>query len=303
MSSKTPKNIAASVHARLLTIARERKLELTHILQQYVNERILYRLSKTRYTDDFVLKGGTLFGLLFGQPNRPTKDLDFLSFGDNEPETLRSSFLAILAVNEDDGVVFDLGTLKAGKIKEDDQYEGVRLTCTATIQNAKIAVQIDVGFGDAIVPQGKTKLLTMLDLPQPELSVYPQESVISEKFEAMVKLGLPNSRMKDFYDIYGYSRETDFQAEKLCEAIKQTFLRRQTLLPRATPLALTSEFFENSGKKNQWKAFKKRVKAPDYLDLQIVCEQIERFIMPAVLMLASDAKIEGYWSDHSGWSV
>ncbi len=302
MSSQAPKNLPASVHAKLLAIAKQRTVNYEHILQQYVNERILYRLSKTRYSNDFVLKGGTLFGLLFGQPNRPTKDIDFLSFGDNEPETLRTSFLSILAVNEDDGIVFDLGTLNADKIKEDEQYEGVRLTCNATFQKSRILVQIDIGFGDAILTQEKMKLRTLLDFPQPELFVYPPESVISEKFEAMVKLGLFNSRMKDFYDIYGYSQEADFQADKICEALKQTFLRRATPIPIVVPLALTSEFFENKEKVTQWKAFKKRVKAAENLDLKSVCEQIEQFLMPAVTMLAPNAKVEGYWSRQTGWN-
>jgi len=302
VSQKTPKNTAASVRARLLAIAKERKVEFTHVLQQYVNERILYRLSKTRYANDFVLKGGTLFGLLFGQPHRPTKDLDLLGGGNNELGTLSSTFLAVLAVEEDDGIVFHAETLEAGKIKEDEQYEGVRISCTASIEQASIPVQIDIGFGDAIVSRKKVELKTLLNLPRPELFIYPLESVISEKFEAMVKLGLTNSRMKDFYDIYTLAKEMEFDGATLCEAIRKTFLRRQTAIPTEPPLALTKSFFENKDKIAQWKAFTKKAKLLGDLELQKICTEIERFIMPASAQAASTQNFQGKWSNETGWA-
>lgn len=303
MSSKTPKNTAASVRDRLLTIAKQRNVEFTHVLQQYVNERILYRLSKTRYASDFTLKGGTLFGLLFEQPHRPTKDLDFLGQGNNEAETQRTSFFAVLSEKEDDGVDFHLDTLEAEKIKEDEQYEGVRLRCTASIEQALISIQIDIGFGDAVLSQNKVVLKTLLNLPRPELFVYPIESVISEKFEAMVKLGLTNSRMKDFYDIYTFSKELDFEAAALREAITQTFVRRQTTIPSETPLALTKNFFENKDKIAQWKAFAKRVRTLKELELETVCSHIEQFIMPVAKMANDQTSIDGCWSRLSGWNL
>lgn len=303
MSPKTPKNTAASVRARLLTIAKDRKVEFTHVLQQYVNERILYRLSRTRYANDFVLKGGTLFGLLFGQPHRPTKDLDLLGTGNNELGTLSSTFLAVLAVEEDDGIIFQMETLEAGKIKEDEQYEGVRISCTASIEQASVPVQIDIGFGDAIVSRKKVELKTLLNLPRPELFVYPLESVISEKFEAMVKLGLTNSRMKDFYDIYTFAKDIEFEGATLSEAIRQTFLRRQTQIPIEAPLALTKSFFENKDKLAQWKAFTKKTKFLGDVDLQDICTQIERFIMPAAAKAATAVNLDGKWSSQTGWML
>lgn len=302
MNSKAPKNTAASVRARLLAIAKERKVEFTQVLQQYVNERILYRLSKTRYADEFVLKGGTLFGLLFGQPHRPTKDLDLLGAGDNQLETLSSTFRAVLAVEEDDGIVFQAEILEAGKIKEDEQYEGVRISCTASIEQASIPVQIDIGFGDAIVSRKKVELQTLLNLPRPELFIYPLDSVISEKFEAMVKLGLTNSRMKDFYDIYTLAREMEFDGATLCEAIRQTFERRQTPIPTEAPLALTNNFFENKDKILQWKAFTKKAKLSGDINLQKVCAEIERFIMPAATQSAAAQKFQNRWNNETGWT-
>jgi predicted nucleotidyltransferase component of viral defense system len=301
VSPKTPKNTAASVRVRLLAIAKERKVEFTHVLQQYVNERILYRLSKTRYADDFVLKGGTLFGLLIGQPYRPTKDLDFLGAGDNEPGTLSSTFLAVLAVEEDDGIVFHMESLEAGKIKQEEQYEGVRISCTAAIEQASIPVQIDIGFGDAIISRKKVELQTLLNVPRPELFVYPLESVVSEKFEALVKLGLTNSRMKDFYDIYTLASAMDFEGATLCEAIRQTFLRRQTPIPAEAPLALTKSFFKDKDKVAQWKAFTKKAKLLGDVDLQEVCTQIHQFIMPVSVKAATTANLEGTWSSRTGW--
>lgn len=301
MSQKTPKNTAASVRTRLLVIAKERNVEFTHVLQQYVNERILYRLSKTRYGNDFVLKGGTLFGLLFGQPHRPTKDLDLLGSGNNDLVTLSSTFLAVLAVEEDDGIVFHMETLDAGKIKEDEQYEGVRIICTAYIEHASIPVQIDIGFGDAIVSRKKVELQTLLNLPRPELFVYPLESVISEKFEAMVKLGLTNSRLKDFFDIYTFAKDIEFEGATLSEAIRQTFLRRQTQIPTEAPIALTKSFFEDNDKLRQWKAFTKKAKLLGDVDLQKICTRIEQFIMPAAVKAATAVNLEGKWSSERGW--
>lgn len=302
MSPKTPKNTAASVRARLLVIAKERKVEFTQVLQQYVNERILYRLSKTRYSNDFVLKGGTLFGLLFGQAYRPTKDLDFLGAGKNDTATLRTTFLTILNEEEDDGIVFQLEQIGAEKVKEDEEYEGVRISCTALIEHASIPVQIDIGFGDAIVNRKKVELQTLLNLPRPELFVYPMESVLSEKFEAMVKLGLPNSRMKDFYDIYTLAETQDFEGAVLSEAIRQTFQRRRTPIPAEAPLALTHTFFENREKIAQWKAFSKKVKQYSDTDLQNVCTKIAQFIMPPAAAAASSQSYESIWIAQNGWT-
>jgi predicted nucleotidyltransferase component of viral defense system len=240
------RNMSASVRARLLNIARERNQPFELLLTRYALERLLYRLSTTRHRDRFVLKGAMLMTTWFDTPFRPTRDLDFLAFGDADPDAMLGVFREICAVETDDGVVFDIAGLSIDRIREELEYGGLRIKTIANIGGARVRIVIDIGFGDAVEPAiAEQEMPVLLDLPSPRLRTYPRETVIAEKFHAMVRLGRVNSRMKDFDDIWLLSRAYDFDGDKLARAIQATFARRKTPLPTELPDALTHAFADD----------------------------------------------------------
>jgi Nucleotidyl transferase AbiEii toxin, Type IV TA system len=260
VSKDRPRNMAASVRARLADLARKEHEDFQLVLTRYAIERLLYRLTRTEYATEFVLKGAMLFRLWADQPHRPTRDLDLLGRGDPSVDRLAAVFRAVCgATVEDDGLLFDPAAVTAGKIKEDQEYEGVRVECVVRLGQARIDLQVDVGFGDAITPGPVTvQYPALLDLPAPELAAYPRETVVAEKFQAMVMLGIANSRMKDFFDLWVLARSFAFAGPTLADAIRATFVRRKTPVPAAPPLALTAEFGTDRGKVTQWAAFLKK---------------------------------------------
>jgi predicted nucleotidyltransferase component of viral defense system len=253
---KAPHNIAASVRARLLNLSREGGLLFDLLLTRYVLERLLYRLSTTAHRERFALKGAMLLTTWFNDPLRPTRDLDLLGFGDPDPEAMISVFRDICGVDCDDGVVFDQDSLTVDRNRDDLEYGGLRLKMNATLENARVRVLIDIGFGDATEPGlAELDLPVLLDLPAPHLRAYPMETVIAEKFQAMVMLGRANSRMKDLYDIWVLLRAYTFDDDRLARAIAATFARRKTAIPDALPDALTPAFADDPAKQRQWTAF------------------------------------------------
>lgn len=251
---RKPANIGASVRARLLNLARERNQPFQLLLTRYVLERLLFRLSQSAHRDRFVLKGAMLMAAWFDDPHRPTQDLDLMGFGNPDPAAMLAAFRDVCAVVLDDGVVFDGAALTIEEIREDMEYGGLRLKTFAFLDGARIRVLVDIGFGDAAVPEER-ELPVLLDLPAPRLRVYPPEAVIAEKFQAMVVLGRANSRMKDFYDIWVLATLTEVDADRLASAIRATFDRRGTAIPDALPDALTPAFAEDAQKQQQWSAF------------------------------------------------
>ena len=253
--TKNVTNLAASVRQRLANLARQRNEDFGLLLTKYALERLLFRISQSEYQKIFVLKGALLFELWTEQAHRPTRDADFLSNGDNDPSRFETIFKEICALTVDeDGLQFDQASVKAQRIKEDADYEGVRVTFLSYLERARIPMQIDIGFGDTITPAPvETSFPTILNGPAPLLLAYPKETVVAEKFEAMVKLGMANSRMKDFHDLRTLSELFPFDGELLAEAIVRTFERRKTPLPtiEAPPRAFTSEFFEDESKQRQ----------------------------------------------------
>lgn len=275
------KDMGASVRARLANIARAQGQSFDLMLNRYVVERILYRLSASKHAHHFVLKGATLLMTWLDAPHRGTRDLDLLGFGDDQPELLASVFRNVLnQAVDDDGVTFDANGLRVERIREDQLYGGVRLKTTASVGGAKIPVSIDVGFGDALEPGAETlDYPTLLDLPAPRLRAYARETVIAEKFQAMVALGRANTRMKDFYDIWILSRTFTFEGDRLARAIAATFARRQTLIPTEPPDALTPAFAADKAKQAQWRAFVADVDI-DPGDLAAVIDHLAHFLMP-----------------------
>jgi predicted nucleotidyltransferase component of viral defense system len=200
---ESTRDIGASVRARLHNLAKAKGQKLDLLLTRYAIERLLYRLSVSEYKDRFVLKGALLVTTWFADPHRPTRDVDLLGYGDSNPQPLLDAFRSICAIELDDGVVFDAAALHVETIRDELEYGGVRLQTTASLASAKLKIVVDIGFGDAVEPGLENIVLpVLLDLPAPQLRAYARETVIAEKFQAMVRLGLDNSRMKDFYDIW-----------------------------------------------------------------------------------------------------
>jgi predicted nucleotidyltransferase component of viral defense system len=241
-----PRNIGASVRARLLNVAKQRNQQFQLLLTRFALERLLYRLSLSAHRDRLVLKGAMLVTTWLDNPHRPTRDIDFLGFGDPSPETMLNAFREICAVSIEDGIEFDVAALRVDQIREELAYGGLRIRTIATVGGARVNVVIDVGFSDAIEPGiEETELPVLLDLPAPRLRAYARETVIAEKFQAMMMLGRANSRMKDYYDIWMLSRTHEFTDDRLARAIAATFARRQTEIPTELPDALTLAFAED----------------------------------------------------------
>lgn len=304
---KNPTNIGASVRQKLLTYSRERGDDHTLILTRYAIERLLYRLSCSPHRDRFVLKGAALYAIWHSESKavnyRPTRDLDFWSKGAPDVETIVGVLHEVVATEvEDDGITFDPATIKGDSKRANEDYQGCSLEMWANLDGAQIRVLIDFGFGDAITPQTQradypTILANSL---APKLSVYPRETVVAEKFEAMVDLDMINGRLKDFYDIWILSRNFDFDGPTLSQAIRRTFERRQTVLPDEIPTALTTRFSQDAAKMTQWKSFAKRIRTSDLLALDKIIEQLQLFLWP-VAQGALREDFAKHWSPQKGW--
>jgi predicted nucleotidyltransferase component of viral defense system len=278
---KSSANIAASLRARLLNLARQADQPFDVLLTRFVHERLLYRLSLSPHADRFVLKGAMLLATWLPKAARATRDLDLLAYGDSSAGRILGIFHEILTIPADDGVEFDADGLRVNPIREETEYGGLRVRGAASLAGARIAVLVDIGFGDSVEPGLRTiDYPTLLDLPAPKLRAYAPETVIAEKFQAMVALGRANSRMKDFYDIWILTKTFDFARDRLSRAITATFVRRQTAIPINLPDALTAAFAADPLKQRQWAAFAADLDdAPE--QLSIVIDDLAAFLMNA----------------------
>ena len=296
------KNIAASVRAKLKNKAKENNVELQNLLVRFGNERLLYRLSKSQYQKSFLLKGAALFAIWFDEPHRPTKDVDLLGFGKNDIPTLENTFREICTIDGEDGLEFPAETIKGAEIRADKIYQVVRITLLGLLDGARIPLQVDVGFGDAVTPAAKTETIeTIIDLPKPKLRIYPKETVVAEKFEAMVKLGITNTRMKDFWDVQFLIKHFPFEGQVLQKAIKATFASRQTIAPTSFPIALTDIFAKAPEVLTNWKGFIRKNKIDADTDLETVIENLRRFIEPIIEAEARNSNLDKNWSVERGW--
>lgn len=301
----TPRNVPASVRQRLMNVSRTTKEPFDLVLTRFALERLLFRLTQSPHADRFVLKGAMLFQIWTGDVHRPTRDLDLLGSGDPEPESFAQIFRDVCEVTvPDDGLIFDAQSVQAARMKEDEQYEGLRLKLIARLAAARIPVQIDVGFGDAITPgPERTQYPALLDFPAPSLTVYPRETVIAEKLQAMVHLGIANSRMKDFYDIRSLARQFSFSGLRLTAAIAATFARRQTELPVEAPLALTPAFATDRQKQTQWKAFLRKTRLDASLDLTHITADLAEFLLPPMTAVSRKEQFPQHWSFADKWNA
>lgn len=254
------------MRARLLNLSKARNVAFDQILTRFALERLLYRLGSTSHRERFLLKGALMFDLWVDEPLRPTRDADFLGFGANDLPSLETAFREICAVPVEDGIEFDATTVKATEIRKDDHYGGVRITFMGTVAGARCPIQVDIGFGDAVTPAPEDVQYPVLldDFPAPSLRAYPRYTAIAEKFEAIASLGMANSRMKDFFDLWVLTRQSTLDRDILKRALTATFERRGTDLHATAPIGLTDEFASDPAKQVQWRAFiaKGRLDAP-----------------------------------------
>ena len=298
MPREPRKNVGESVRARLLQRSRDERTDFQILLTRYALERFLYRLSQSPHQRGFILKGAMLFATWVEAPFRPTRDLDLLGYGENNPEAIHQAFREICGqAVADDGVVFDVDGIQATPIREDLEYGGVRIRTRAAIAAARIPIQVDVGFGDAITP-GPVEIdyPVLLDAPAPHLRAYPIQTVVAEKFHALVTRGIANSRLKDFYDLWLIAETFELERTQLTTAIRQTFARRETNLSQEKPTAFTDSYAETWG--GQWRAFLTRERmtaAPT--ELASVLTDLERFLLP----LLETADGDWNWQPRVGW--
>lgn len=283
MTARKSRNVAAAHRAKLLALAHERGEDFQFLLGRWVVERFLSRLAASPQRDGFILKGATLFLAWAGRLHRPTRDLDLLGFGNPEVMEVVQRIQEVCATDAADGLVFELKGIQGERIREEAEYEGVRVRVPVTLDRARVMMQIDIGFGDLVDPPPmEVTIPALLPLDAPVLRGYPPEAVIAEKFHAMVVLGIANSRMKDFFDIWTLASSQSFELERLSRAIRSTFERRRTILPERTPVALTSEFLGDGEKQKQWLGFGRRLGLRDLPSLPAVGEQITGLLLPAI---------------------
>ena len=275
------KNHAASIKARLFNYAKDNGKDFQAVFRLYVQERFLYRLSKSVYSKKFILKGALLFLAFDISKYRPTKDIDFLGTSvDNDEDVLKDIFKEILQIKSDDGLTFDSESIDAEEIVEEQEYHGIRIKFNAYLEKSRDRIQIDIGFGDSIYA-GPIKIdyPVLLDLPSPELLAYSIESAIAEKFEAIVSRGYSTSRLKDFFDILHFAERQQFESKKLKEAIQITFKNRKTDLSDRSAV-FSSDFKKDKAMQSMWSAFLSRRKLKSESKFEKIIEKLESFIEP-----------------------
>lgn len=303
MKKEAAVNIAASVRQRLLNLSRQSGEDFGLLLSRFAAERLLYRLSISPYRAAFLLKGAALFTVWEKIPRRPTRDVDFLGSGDASPEHLAMVFRSLSAIEvPEDGVLFNGNSVMVKPIREEQRYGGQRVRLDAHLAEARISLQIDIGFGDVVTPPAREALYpTLLPLPTPHLYLYPPETVIAEKWQAMIELGEGNSRLKDFYDVWVLSRHLKFDGPILAQAIQATFQRRQTPLPASKPVALQEQFCLDRAKVTQWKAFARKSRLNDVPELNEVTSDLQDFLWPPTESARDGLNLSMRWTPGVGW--
>lgn len=304
MKTEVKKNIAASVRERLLNIARKGGEPFDLILVHYALERFLYRIAISPFADRFMLKGALLYFVWDQDVYRPTRDGDLLASGSGDLRDMARTFKQICGIAFEDGIAFEAESVRAQEIAEEKAYSGIRVNFVAHLAGARIPVQFDIGFGDAVTPgPERIRYPVLLEFPAPELRAYPVQTVVAEKFHAMVVLGMQNSRMKDFFDLWAISERFEFDGAVLSDAISATFARRKTPLPERIPIALSSEFSDSPAKAAQWNAFvrKNRLTSAES-DLKGVLISIGKFVTPVIESLRRGGKLAGAWKPGGPWS-
>ncbi len=302
---ESSRHLAQSIHQRLLNKARQRKEDPNLVLIRYALERFLYRLGRSIHRDRFILKGAMLFTAWTGQPHRPTRDLDLLGIGDSSDAALVGFIREIVRTPvEPDGLEFDDQSVRISEIREAQDYPGKRVKLPVHLGNARLNLQIDVGFGDAVTPEPvEIDYPVVLDSPPPRIKAYPCETVIAEKLQALVAFDMAISRMKDFYDMWMLSRQFPLEGASLSAAIAATFERRGTAVPETVPTALTDEFAADPIKQTQWTAFLRRSGLTDApTDLASVIQDLRAFLAEPLRAAAHRGTLAKAWKPGGPWA-
>jgi predicted nucleotidyltransferase component of viral defense system len=295
-----PANLAASVRARLDDLRKRKGLELELVLSEFAIERLLFRLGISPYAERFVLKGATLFRLWSDQRGRATWDLDLLGRDEGDVEAMVQVIRELCVLNSEDGLEFPPDLVSGEEIRIPDEFGGVRIRMEARLGTACIPIQIDIGFGDAVVPPPqRTQFPVLLDLAAPEILVYPKETVVAEKFSAMITKGVTNTRMKDFYDVDLLSRTQGFQGTLLVKSLKATFARRG--LPREEPVALEPGFLISPLRAPAWKAFLRRGRLGSGLDAEALHARVREFLLPVWQAASEELPFSMSWLPGGPW--
>jgi len=296
-------NPGASIRSRLLNKAKAEKLDFNLLLTRFALERMLYRLSVSSQQNQFLLKGALLFDLWFDVPHRPTHDADLLSFGSPDIPHLVAVFRDICRIENEDGIVFDPNSVKGAEIRKEANYAGIRITLLGLLDNARCPVQVDVGFGDAVVPgpESVSYPIILSGMDEPQLRAYPRYTVVAEKLEALTSLGMLNSRMKDFFDLWVLAKHSDFEGGVLLKAVIATFERRGTKLPEAIPIGLSEEFLQDDQKNKQWTAFIRKNSLTPML-FETVIRDLQKFLLPVLAAASTNKQYEMAWLAGAGWS-
>ena len=334
MSAQENENRGHSVFQRLLNLARAEKTDFNMLLVRYGAERLLYRLSISSYSKRFILKGASLFLVWRGQNFRVTRDVDLLCFGTQDLDHMEVLFREVCGLEcPEDGILFSPETVKVSTIRDDQEYPGLRITLNGSLHGARIPVQVDVGFGDVVTPSPEPiRFPTLLEGPAPEMLVYPRHTMVAEKLEALVRLGIASSRMKDIYDLSLLSKLFVFEGGTLLDAIEKTFTRRKTDFPEGVPMALSEMFATDRNdpprrkqrgilmdhgsilrrkrrgiepeeiKKKQWNAFIRKVN-PEMAqkDLQKAVAEVAVFLLPILESTRSGCLFDKRWEPGDGW--
>ncbi len=303
MTNGNLRNIAASVHQRLLNKSKESARPFNELFQYYAIERFLYRLFRSSYAEKFILKGALMLMVWEVPAFRSTMDIDMLGKMKNSTNAIIAMVRDVcLQEVESDGIVFEPNSVRGQVITEEADYEGVRVHFRGSLDNARITIQLDVGFGDVVIPPPEMMTFpTILDMPAPQIRGYSKESTIAEKFEAMVRRGIMNSRMKDFWDIRLLSRRFDFDGKTLAAAIAETFAARHTVIP-PDPVAFTDVFVQDKTKQSQWKAFLRKnrmVGDPDTFKDAVAA--VSLFLKPVLVCLVNDRPVPAIWKAPGPW--
>lgn len=298
------RDIGASVRQRLLNQSRAQERPFQELLQYFAMERFLYRLAKSPYADRFILKGALLLTAWRAPQSRPTMDIDLAGRMNNQLDHIKEVVGEVCEIAVDsDGVAFNRASIEVSRIKEDADYEGVRVQFHATVARARIPMQLDIGFDDVITP-GPTEIEypSLLNFPAPVLRAYPKETVVAEKLEALTTLGLLNSRMKDFYDLALLSRMYPFEGERLAAAILATFRHRGTVI-EAEPIGLTAAYCDDPARVVQWRAFVRRSRfGEEAVDLAQLIAEVRPFALPVLSAVSVEDPFKGRWNPGGPWA-
>lgn len=298
------RNVPQSVHQRLKNLAREQGAELNRLLERYAVERFLYRLGISSVVDRFTLKGGALFLVWVGEPLRATRDVDLLGTGDDDHTAIQGAMADVCGVPcPEDGLAFDPGSIRVQAIRDDQEYGGVRVRLRANLGPAVLPLQVDIGFGDVITPgREEAAYPTLLDQPVPRVWTYPRETFVAEKFEAMVRLGPTNTRMKDFWDVAALAARFDFDGETLRGALDETFRRRGTPHAEELPEALRPAFYQDARRAEYWQGFlRKAGAAVTPADFTAVGERVRAFLGPVRESLVHGGPFTQTWRAGGPW--